>query len=86
MEYPLRSDNGAPVFTDDLFPSNRAVYSLDPFALWTALPNGKRAGETALSKNENRAPRQPIAASFGADDGSRGFNHWYRFPYAFLPC
>jgi len=30
--------SGAPVFTGDLLPSNHAAYSLDPFALWTALP------------------------------------------------
>jgi hypothetical protein len=46
----------------------------------------RRAGETVLNEYQDRAPRQPIAASFGAGDEYRGFNHWYRFPYAFLPC
>src|SRR5438034_512150 len=31
----------------------------------------------------NRAPRQPIAASFGAGNESRGFNHWFGFPVPF---
>jgi hypothetical protein len=159
FEYSLRSGNDAPIFTGDLLPSDRAACSLDPFALWTALPpspvgrdshaatgppprpggNGgrcacpetegsagtagalptfthtpvgrvgiqlypggiaarhrnaargleardRRAGETVLNEYQDRAPRQPIAASFGAGDEYRGFNHWYRFPYAFLPC
>ena len=161
MEYPLRSCCGAPVFTGDLLPSDRAACSLDPFALWTAFPPSpvgrdshdyygssatprrqqrtvrlpqtpqglagtagalptfthmpvgrvgaqlypgdiaaryrntprglarpisKRADETVLSKHEDRASQQPIAASFGAAVLYRGFNHWYRFPYAFLPC
>jgi hypothetical protein len=37
----------------------------------------RRADETVLSEYEDRAPRQPIAASFGAGDEYRGFNHWY---------
>jgi hypothetical protein len=45
----------------------------------------QRADETALTNNEDRASRQPIAASFGAAVLYRGFDHWYRFPYAFLP-
>ena len=49
-------------------------------------PRGKRADKTVLTDNEDRASQQPIAASFGAADLYRGFNHWYRFPYAFLPC
>jgi hypothetical protein len=51
-----------------------------------ARPTSYRAGETALMGNEDRASQQPIAASFGAGDEYRGFHHWYRFPYAFLPC
>lgn len=151
------------MFTGDLPPTNHAAYSLDPFALWTALPpspvarychdyygssatprrqqrtvrlpqthqlgfgghrrgashvhsyagwqsvgaqlypgdiaaryrntarglarpSENRTGETALSNNKDRASQQPIAASFGAAVLYRGFNHWYRFPYAFLPC
>ena len=159
VKYP-RLVNGAPVFTGDLLPSERAAYSLDPFALWTAFPPSlvardshdyygssatprrqqrtvrlprtqggsagtagtlptfthqtgrqgrrpavprghrrahrntprglarpisKRADETVLNDNEDRAPRQPIAASFGAAVQYRGFNHWF-VSYAFLPC
>ena len=51
-----------------------------------ARPTRNRADETALRKNKDRASRQPIAASFGAAVLYRGFDHWYRFPYAFLPC
>jgi hypothetical protein len=40
VKYPLpESGNGAPVFTGDLLPSNRAACSLDPFALWTVFPS-----------------------------------------------
>jgi hypothetical protein len=42
--------------------------------------------ETDPSEHRVRAPQQPIAASFGAAVLYRGFNHWYRFPYTFLPC
>jgi hypothetical protein len=49
-------------------------------------PTSYRTGETALTENEDRASQQAIAASFGAGHESRGFNHWYRFPCAFLPC
>jgi hypothetical protein len=49
-------------------------------------PTNNRAGETALSENKDRASQQPIAASFGAAVLYRGFDHWYRLPYAFLPC
>jgi len=49
-------------------------------------PTNNGTGETALTKNKDRASRQPIAASFGAAVLYRGFDHWYRFPYAFLPC
>jgi hypothetical protein len=51
-----------------------------------ARPMEKRTDETALTNNEDRASRQPIAASFGAAVLYRGFDHWYRFPYTFLPC
>ena len=51
-----------------------------------ASSSDKRADETALTNNKDRASRQPIAASFGAAVLYRGFEHWYRFPYAFLPC
>jgi hypothetical protein len=138
------------VFTGDLLPSNRAAYSLDPFALWTAFPPSlvardchdyyessdsprrqqrtvrlprtpkgpagtagtsptfthrpvgrvgdqlypggiaaryrntarglvrpirKRSDETVPINNEDRAPQQPIAASFGAGLKYRGFKH-----------
>lgn len=49
-------------------------------------PTNNRAGETAPNRNKSRASQQPIAASFGAAVLYRGFDHWYRFPYAFLPC
>jgi hypothetical protein len=49
-------------------------------------PSRKRADKTALSSNKDRASQQPIPASFGAAVLYRGFNHWYRIPYAFLPC
>jgi len=40
-----------------------------------------------LHRHETKPyPEQPIAASFGAGFLYRGFDHWYRFPYAFLPC
>src|SRR5207247_3441020 len=142
-----RLGNGAPVFTGDLLPSNRAACSLDPFALWTAFPsslvgryshdyyessatprrqqrtvrlpqaeglagtagalptfthrpvgrvgdqlypggiatryrntargldrpNRNRSAETIPSNNRDRAPQQPIAASFGAAVLYRGF-------------
>jgi hypothetical protein len=139
------------VFTGELLPSSRAAYSLDPFALWTALPSSSvgrcshdyygssatprrpqrtvrlprtrrggtgghrrgashvhhqpvgrvgaqlypggiaaryrntprgltrpisnRADETVPNENRDRAPQQPIAASFGAAVQYRGFNH-----------
>jgi hypothetical protein len=162
VKYPLHTCSGAPVFTGDLLPSNHAACSLDPFALWAALPPSPvgrhshdyygssatprrqlrtvrlpestnwgpagtagtlptfthtpvgrvgaqlypgdiaahyrntarglthpseyRTGETALTEYEDRASRQPITARFGAGDEYRGFNHWCRFPCAFLPC
>jgi hypothetical protein len=136
------------VFTGELLPSNRAAYSLDPFALWTAFPPSlvardchdyygssdsprrqqrtvrlprtpkgsagtagtsptfthrpvgrvgdqlypggiaaryrntargldrpieKRSAETIPTNNRDRAPQQPIAASFGAAVLYRGF-------------
>jgi hypothetical protein len=51
-----------------------------------ARPISKRAGETVPTSYRDRAPQQPIAASFGAGHKYRGFHHWYRFPYASLPC
>jgi hypothetical protein len=45
----------------------------------------KRADETVLIEKQDRAPQQPIAASFGAAVLYRGFNHWF-VSYAFLPC
>jgi hypothetical protein len=49
-------------------------------------PEQLTSGRDGPSENEGRAPQQPIATSFGAGDGYRSFNHWCRFPYAFLPC
>ena len=68
-----------------LYPGDIAARHRNP-ARGLTHPTRKRAGETALSENEDRASRQPIAASFGAGDEYRGFNHWYRFSCAFLPC
>ena len=48
-------------------------------------PMEKRADKTDPNSNRVRASQHPIAASFGAAVLYRGFNHWYRFPYAFLP-
>jgi hypothetical protein len=42
-----------------------------------ARPSENRTGETALTSNEDRASRQPIAASFGAAFVYRDFNHWF---------
>jgi hypothetical protein len=68
-----------------LYPGDIAArYRNTPRGL--ARPSDKRADETVLSSNKDRASQQPIAASFGAAVLYRGFNHWYRFPYAFLPC
>ena len=67
-----------------LYPGDIAARYRNP-ARGLARPNRKRSDETALNSNEDRASQQPIAASFGAADQYRGFNHWYRFPYAFLP-
>jgi len=47
-------------------------------------PTNNRAAKTVPSNNEDRAPQQPIAASFGAGALSRGFKHWF-VSYAFLP-
>ena len=46
-------------------------------------PSDKRTGETVLSKKQDRASRQPIAASFGAAVLYRGFYHWFGFPTPF---
>ena len=53
-----------------------------------ASPARTVTGRTRRSPRVTRTehPKQPIAASFGADDTYRGFDHWYRLPYAFLPC
>jgi len=48
-------------------------------------PSENRSAETVRSEQRDRAPRQPIAASFGAAVLYRGFKHWFVF-YAFLPC
>src|SRR5450755_1834296 len=48
-------------------------------------PNRKRSAETIPSNKRDRAPQQPIAASFGAAVLYRGFAHWF-VSYAFLAC
>jgi hypothetical protein len=47
-------------------------------------PIRKRSAETIPINNRDRAPQQPIAASFGAAVLYRGFNHWF-VSYTFLP-
>jgi hypothetical protein len=47
-------------------------------------PNRKRSVETIPNSNRDRAPQQPIAASFGAAVLYRGVKHWF-VSYAFLP-
>jgi len=48
-----------------------------------ARPSDKWADETVPSEQRDRAPQQPIAASFGAAVLYRGFNHWFGFPTPF---
>jgi hypothetical protein len=68
-----------------LYPGDIAARYRNP-ARGLTRPNRYRTDETVPSEHRDRASRQPIAASFGAAVLYRGFNHWYRFPYAFLPC
>ena len=68
-----------------LYPGDIAAHHRNT-ARGLARPSENRTDERALTENEDRASRRPAAASFRAGDESRGFNHWYRFPYAFLPC
>ena len=42
-------------------------------------PISNRTNETVPNDNRDRAPQQPIAASFGAAVLYRGFKHWYLF-------
>jgi hypothetical protein len=71
---------GAQLYPEDIATQHRNT----PRGL--ARPISKRAGKTVPNSYRDRAPQQPIAASFGAGHRYRGFHHWYRFPYAFLPC
>ncbi len=65
-----------------LYPGDIAArYRNPPRGL--ARPSRKRADETVLNSNKDRASRQPIAASFGAGDAYRGFYHWFGFPTPF---
>jgi hypothetical protein len=65
-----------------LYPGGIAAqYRNTPHGL--ARPNRKRAGETVPNSNQDRAPQQPIAASFGADHKYRGFHHWFGLPTPF---
>jgi hypothetical protein len=50
-----------------LYPEDSAARHRNP-ARGLTRPSEYRAGETALSEYEDRASRQPIAASFGAGD------------------
>ena len=68
-----------------LYPGDIAARYRNP-ARGLASPSKDRTDETVPSEQRDRASQQPIAASFGAAVLYRGFNHWYRFPCAFLPC
>ena len=46
-------------------------------------PTNNQADKTIPSNHEDRAPQQPIPASFGVAALSRGFNHWFGFPTPF---
>jgi len=72
-----RLGNGAPVFTGDLLPSNRAACSLDPFALWTAFPSslvGRYShdyyGSSATPRRQQRTVRLPRAKLGGHRRGA----------------
>jgi hypothetical protein len=72
VKYPLHSCSGAPMFIGDLLPSNRAACSLDPFALWTALPPspvGRYShgyyGSSATPRRPQRTVRLPRARRLG---------------------
>ena len=65
-----------------LYPGGIAVqYRNTPHGL--TRPTNNRADKTVPSNNEDRAPQQPIPASFGVAALSRGFNHWFGFPTPF---
>ena len=67
-----------------LYPGSIAArYRNTPHGL--ARPISNRADKTVPSDNRDRAPQQPIAASFGAAVLYRGFKHWF-VSYTFLPC
>jgi hypothetical protein len=68
----------------ELYPGGIATRYRNP-ARGLDRPNRKRSAETIPSNKRDRAPQQPIAASFGAAVLYRGFAHWF-VSYAFLPC
>jgi hypothetical protein len=55
-----------------LYPGGLATSYRNP-ARGLDRPNGKRSAETILMGKQDRAPQQPIAASFGAAVLYRGF-------------
>jgi hypothetical protein len=57
---------------DQLYPGGIAARYRNT-ARGLARPNRNRTDETVLNNNEDRAPQQPITASFGAAALSRGF-------------
>jgi hypothetical protein len=78
----IRSAGSAPSYTPVASPRGTATRRAASPARWDS---GRE--RRAPSDKEHRAPRQPIAASFGAGDESRGFNHWFGFPVPFcLAC
>ena len=73
------------MFTGDLLPSNRAAYSLDPFALWTAFPSSLVAryyhdyyGSSATPRRQQRTVRLPQAQRLGGH--RRGASHVHHRP------
>ena len=77
-----RSAGSASSYTPVASPRGTATRRAASLARWVS---GR--ARRPPSVKEDRAPRQPIAASFGAGDESRGFNHWFDFSTPFcLAC
>jgi hypothetical protein len=72
----------APSYTPAASPRGTATRHAASPARWVS---GRTRRPPSVRKA--RAPQQPIAASFGAGDESRGFNHWFGLPAPFcLAC
>jgi len=77
---PAGTAGASPTFThrpvgrvgDQLYPGGIAARYRNT-ARGLIRPINNRSDETVPSKNEDRAPQQPIAASFGAVPRYRGF-------------